>query len=151
METIEHKIAPAHDSIRKLKETAGDNNRRVKGVQAIVWLAEELNKLKGTEFAIQCGIVYGAFACGSKTYQQIDLLLVLEKNTDEELAMNFFVDNIISKIYMEVKILPYLDIINPETLKLSLAHPTPLIRRIQKEGIVFYGINVRTGLLCKHS
>lgn len=125
-----------------MKETAGDNNRRVKGVQAIVWLAEELNKLKGTEFAVQCGILYGAFACGSKTYQQIDLLLVLEKNTDEELAMNFFVDNIISKIYMEVKILPYLDIINPETLKLSLAHPTPLIRRIQEEGIVFYGINV---------
>jgi hypothetical protein len=142
MEAIEHKIAPAHDSIRKLKEMAGDNNRRAKGVQAIVWLAEELNKLKGTEFAVQCGIVYGAFVYGSKTYQQIDLLLVLEKNTDEELAMNFFVDNIISKIYMEVKILPYLDIINPETLKLSLAHPTPLIRCIQKEGIVFYGINV---------
>lgn len=86
--------------------------------------------------------MYGAFVRGSKTYQQIDLLLVLEENTDEELAMNFFLDNIISKIYMKVKILPYLDIINPKTLKLSLAYPTPLIRRIQKEGVVFYGVNV---------
>lgn len=142
MESIEHKIAPAHDSISKLKETADDNNRRAKGVQAIVWLAEELDKLKETEFAIQCGIVYGAFARGSKTYQQIDFLLVLEENTDEEFAMNFFIDNIISKIYMEIKILPYLDIINPKTLKLSLAHPTPLIQQIQEEGIVFYGVNV---------
>jgi hypothetical protein len=141
MEAIKDKIIPARDSIRKLKETTGDNKRRAKGVQAIAWLAEELNKLKGTEFAVQCGIVYGAFARGSKMYQQIDLLLVLKENTDEEFAMNFFVDNIISKIYMEVKILPYLDIINPETLKLSLAHPTPLIRRIQEEGIVFYGVN----------
>jgi len=97
MEAIEHKIAPAHDSIGKLKETAGNNNRRAKGVQAIAWLVEELNKLKDTEFAIQCGVVYGAFARGSKTYQQIDLLLVMEENTNEELAMNFFVDSIISK------------------------------------------------------
>lgn len=125
-----------------MKEAAGDNNRRAKGVQAITWLAEELDKLKNTEFAVQCGIVYGTFARGSKMYQQIDLLLVLRENTDEELAMNFFVDNIISKIYVKVKILPYLDIINPQTLKISLAHPTPLIRRIQEEGIVFYGVNV---------
>lgn len=141
MEAIEYKIASAHDSIRKLKETVGDSKRRTKGIQAITWLAEELDKLKDTEYAVQCGIVYGAFARGSKRYQQIDLLLVLKENTDEEFAMNFFVDNVISKIYMEVKILPYLDIINPKTLKLSLAYPTPLIRRIQKEGIVFYGVN----------
>jgi hypothetical protein len=142
MEAIKHRIVSAHDGIRKLKETVGNNNRRAKGFHAITWLVEELDKLKDTKFAVQCGIVYGAFARGSKTYQQMDFLLILEENTDEELAMNFFIDNIISKIYMEVKILPYLDIINPKTLRLSLDHPTPLIQRIQAEGIVFYGVNV---------
>jgi hypothetical protein len=98
--------------------------------------------LQGTEFAVQCGIVHGPFARGSKTFQQIDLLLVLESNADEELAEEFFVEEILSKIYMEVKILPYLDVLNSESLKPALEHPTPLMMRIQKEGIVFYGHNV---------
>jgi len=44
MEAVKHEIAPAHDGIRKLKETVGNNNRRAKGIQAITWLIEELDK-----------------------------------------------------------------------------------------------------------
>lgn len=142
MGTTEHPIALAHDGILKLKETIGENKRRAKGFHAITWLAEELDQLKGTEFAVQCGIAHGAFARGSKTFQQIDLLLVLEGNTAEDIAMDVIVEKIISKIYMEVRIFLYLNVWNPETLELALAHPTPLTMRIQKEGIVFYGHNV---------
>ena len=142
MENTDHPIALTHDGILKLKETIGENKRRAKGFHAITWLAEELDQLKGTEFAVQCGIAHGAFARGAKRFQQLDLLLALENNADEELAMEFIVDEIISKIYMEVKILPYLNVWNPESFKLALAHPTPLTMGIQKEGIVFYGHNV---------
>ena len=142
METTKHQIPATHEGLITLKETIAQNKRRAKGFHAITWLVEELDKLKGTEYAVQCGVVYGPFARGAKTFQQIDLLLVLEKSPDEELAEEFMVEEILSKIYMEIKILPYLDVLSPEGLKLALEHPTPLIMRILKEGIVFYGQNV---------
>ena len=142
METTKHQIPATHEGLITLKETIAQNKRRAKGFHAITWLVEELDKLKGTEYAVQCGVVYGPFARGAKTFQQIDLLLVLEKSPDEELAEEFMVEEILSKIYMDIKILPYLDVLSPEGLKLALEHPTPLIMRILKEGIVFYGQNV---------
>ena len=142
METTEYQIASTHEGIRKLKETIGENKQRAKGFHAVTWFAEELDQLKGTEFAIQCGVVYGPFARGAKRFQQLDLLLVLENNADEELAEEFIVDEIICKIYMEVRIFLNLDVLNPESLKLTLEHPTPILMRAQKEGIVFYGRNV---------
>jgi hypothetical protein len=42
-------ITAYYDGINKLKETVGDSKKRAKGVQAIMWFAEELDKkLKGT-------------------------------------------------------------------------------------------------------
>ena len=142
METAKHQIVSAHGGIRKLEESIGENKSRAKGFYVITWLAEALDKLNGTEYAVQCGIVYGPFARGAKRFQQIDLLLVLESNADEELAEEFIVDEILSKIYMEVRIFLYLGVLNPESLKLTLEHPTPIMMAVQKEGIVFYGHNV---------
>ena len=142
MKTAEHQIAHTHEGIRKLKETIGDNKMRAKALDAIAWFAEELDKLKGTEFAVQCGVVYGPFARGTKRFQQLDLLLVLENNEDEEIAEEFIIDEIICKIYLEIQIFFNLDALNPEGLKVALQHPTPLIRRILKEGMIFYGHNV---------
>jgi hypothetical protein len=131
----------AYYGINKLKETIGDSKKRAKGVQAIIWFAEELNKLKGTGFAVQCGVIYGAFAKGARRFQQIDILLVLENNVDEGDAFDFIIDNIIAGIYMEIPILFYLDVIAPKTLELAIEHPMPRFRQIQ-EGIVFYGRDV---------
>lgn len=131
----------AYDGINKLKETIGYSKKRAKGVQTIIWFAEELNKLKGTEFAVQCGVVHGAFARGAKRFQQIDILLVLENNVDEGDAFDFIIDNIIAGIYMEIPILFYLDVIAPKTLELAIEHPMPRFRQMQ-EGIVFYGRDV---------
>jgi len=139
MKTTKYQIPATHEGLITLKETIAQNKRRAKGFHAITWLVEELDKLKGTEYAVQCVVAHGPFARGSKTFQQIDLLFVLENNVDEELAMEFLVDEILSKIYMEIKILPYLNVLSPERLKLAIRHPTPLMRRILKEGIVFYG------------
>ena len=135
------KITAYYDVVNKLKETVGDSKKRAKALQAIIWLAEELNKLKGTEFAVQCGVVHGAFARGAKRFQQIDILLVLENNVDESEAFDFIIDNIIAGIYMEIPILFYLDVIVPKTLGLAIEHPMPRFRQMQ-EGIVFYGRDV---------
>jgi hypothetical protein len=131
----------AYNGINKLKETVGDSKKRAKGVQAIIWFAEELNKLKGTGFAVQCGVVHGAFAHGAKRFQQIDILLVLENNVDEGDVFDFIIDNIIAGIYMEIPILFYLDVITPQKLELAIEHPMPRFRQMQ-EGIVFYGRDV---------
>jgi len=71
MNMVRSKIVSAYDGINKLKETIGDNKKRAKGVQAIIWFAEELNKLTGTELAVQCGVVHGAFANGAKRFQAV--------------------------------------------------------------------------------
>ncbi|MBM3241528.1 hypothetical protein FJZ31_35045 [Candidatus Poribacteria bacterium] len=131
--------APSHDVIRKLKETVGDSKKRAKGIQAIVWFAEELNKLKNTEFSVQCGIIYGAFARGAKRFQEIKMLLVLEKNVDEVEAFHFIIDNIFTDIYLETGIYFYLEVVNPKKLEVAYTQPGPLFQQIQKEGIVFYG------------
>lgn len=135
--------APSHDVIRKLKETVGDSKKRAKGIQAIVWFAEELNKLKNTEknteFPVQCGIIYGAFARGAKRFQEIKMLLVLEKNVDEVDAFHYIIDNIFTDIYLETGIYFYLDVVNPKKLQIAHEQPGPLFQRIQREGIVFYG------------
>ena len=136
-----HKIAFAHDGVRKLKETVGDSQKRAKGIEAIAWFVEELDKLKGTEFAIQCAVVHGAFARGAKRFQQMEILLVLERNVDEDDAFDFIIDNTVVDIYMNIPIFLYLDVINPETLKLAIEHPMPRFRQMQ-EGIVFYGQDV---------
>jgi histidinol dehydrogenase len=133
---------PSHDGIHKLKETIGDSKKRAKGIQAIIWFAEELDKLKSTEFSVQCGLVYGSFARGAKRFQQIDMLLVLEKNVDEVEAFHFIIDNIFTDIYLETGIYFYLDVVNPEKLQIAHEQPGPLFHRIQKEGIVFYGRDV---------
>ena len=134
-------IVSAYDGINKLKETIGDNKKRAKGVQAIIWFAEELNKLTGTELAVQCGVVHGAFANGAKRFQQIDILLVLKNNINEGDAFDFIIDNMVAGIYMEIPILFYLDVIAPKTLDLAIKHPMPRFRQMQ-EGIVFYGRDV---------
>jgi len=136
-----YKIVFTHDGIRKLKETIGDSKKRAKGIEAITWFTEELDKLKGTEFAVQCAVVHGTFARGAKRFQQMEILLVLENNVDEDDAFNFIIDNTVVDIYMEIPIFLYLDVINPETLKLAIAHPMPRFRQMQ-EGIVFYGQDV---------
>ena len=141
MKVTTYEIVPAHDGINKLKETVGDSKKRAEGIQAIMWFAEELDKLKCTDFAVQCGVVYGAFARGAKRFQQIDILLVLESNVDESDAFDFIIDNIIAGIYMEIPILFYLDVIAPKTLALAIKHPMPRFRQMQ-EGIVFYGRDV---------
>ena len=142
MKATEHQISSVHKGISRLKETIGESKHRAKVFHAITWFAEELDKLKGTEFAVQCGVVYGPFARGAKRFQQIDLLIVLENNVDQELAEEFIDEEILSKIYMDVKILPYMGALNPKELKLGVEHPTPLMMRILKEGIVFYGHDV---------
>ena len=40
----QYKIAFTHDGIRKLKETIGDSKKRAKGIEAITWFTEELDK-----------------------------------------------------------------------------------------------------------
>jgi hypothetical protein len=142
MKKMEHQIAHTHEGIRKLKETIGNNKMRAKALHAMTWFAEELGKLKETEFAVQCGVVYGPFARGTKQFQQLDLFLVLENSVDEEIAEEFIIDEVICKIYLEIQIFFNLDALNPEGLKVALEHPTPLIRRILKEGMTFYGHNV---------
>jgi len=141
METKELKIAPTHDGVVKLKETVGESKKRAKAVTALIWFVEELDKLKHTEFAVQCALVHGAFARGAKRFQQMEILLVLENNVAEDEAFDFIIDNIITDIYMEIPIFFYLDVINPETLKLSIEHPMPRFRQMQ-EGVVFYGQDV---------
>ena len=141
MGTKEIKIAPAHDGIVKLKETVGDSKRRAKAVQALIWFVEELDKLKHTEFAVQCAVVHGAFARGAKRFQQMEILLVLENNVAEDEAFDFIIDNAVADIYMEIPIFFYLDVINPEKLKLAIERPMPRFQQMQ-EGIVFYGQDV---------
>lgn len=141
MEILKHQIAFAHDGIRKLKATVVDSKKRAKGIEAITWFAEKLDKLKNTEFAVQCAVVHSAFARGAKRFQQMEILLVLENNIDEDDAFDFIIDNTVADIYMEIPIFLYLDVINPETLKLAIEHPTPRFRQMQ-EGIVFYGQDV---------
>ncbi|MBI1930731.1 hypothetical protein HYR99_41610 [Candidatus Poribacteria bacterium] len=142
METSNYQISSTHEGIIKLKGTIGENKRRAKGVYALTWFAEELEQLKGTEYSVQCGVVYGPFARGAKRVQQLDLLLVLENDVDEDVAMEFIVEKIICKIYMEVRIFFYLDVLNSESLKPAIESPTPLMMRILKEGTVFYGRDV---------
>ncbi len=149
MEITAYKTASTSDGINKLKETVGDSKKRAKGVTAILRLAEGLNQLKGTDFAVQCGIIYGAFAKGTKRFQQIETLLVLEKNVDEVDAFNFIVDNILCDIYLDLGIYFALDVMNPKKLQLAQSQPGPLFHRIQAEGILFYGQDVlHQELLC---
>ncbi|MBM3236980.1 hypothetical protein FJZ31_11875 [Candidatus Poribacteria bacterium] len=143
MKVTTYEIVSAYDSINKLKETVGDSKKRAKGVQAIMWFAEEMDKkLKGTVFAIQCGVIYGAFAKGARRFQQIETLLVLEENVAEVDTFDFIVDNILCDIYLELGIYFSLDVMNPKKLQLALMQPGPLFHRIQKEGILFYGQDV---------
>ncbi len=141
METKELKIAPTHGGIAKLKETVGDSKKRAKALSALIWFVEELDKLKHTEFAVRYAVIYGAFARGAKRFQQMEILLVLENNVAEDEAFDFIIDNAVADIYMEIPILFYLDVINPEMLKLAIEHPMPRFRQMQK-GIVFYGQDV---------
>jgi len=141
METGAHKIALTHDGLMELKATVGGSKKRAEAIQAIARFIEELDKLKGTPFAVQCGVIYGTFARGAKRFQQVDTLLVLENNVDEGDAFDFIIDNIVAGIYMEIPILFYLDVIAPKTLELAIEHPMPRFRQMQ-EGIVFYGRDV---------
>jgi len=109
METGKHKIAPTHDGPRKLKATVGNSKKRAKAIQAIVRFVEGLDKLKGTPFAVQCGFLHGAFARGARRFQQVDTLLVLEKNADEVDAFDFIIDDIFCDIYLDTGIYFYLD------------------------------------------
>ena len=91
------------------------------------------------EFAVKCAVVHGAFARSAKRFQQMEILLILENNVVEYEAFDFIIDNAVVDIYMEIPILFYLDVINPNTLKLAIEHPMPRFRQVQKEGIIFYG------------
>ena len=142
MEITADKTASTSDSINKLKETIGDSKKRARAIQAIARFVEELDQLKGTFFALQCGVIYGAFARGAKRFQQIDTLLVLEKNTDEVDAFDFIIDHIFCDIYLDTGIYFYITVMNPKTLQLATEQPSPRFRQIQKEGILFYGRNV---------
>ena len=142
METEEYKILPTHNGLRELKTTVGDSEKRSKAIQAITRFIEELDKLKSTPFAVQSGVIHGAFAHGARTFQQVDTLLVLEKNADEVDAFDFIIDNIFCDIYLDTGIYFYIAVMNPETLQSAITQPSPLFRRIQEEGILFYGRNV---------
>lgn len=142
MKTKEHKIVPTHNGLMELKATAGDSKKRAKAIQAISQFVEELDKLKGTPFAVRCGVIHGAFARGARRFQQVDTLLVLEKNADEVDAFDFVIDNIFCDIYLDTGIYFYIAVMNPATLQSAIAQPSPLFRRIQKEGIVFYGQDI---------
>jgi hypothetical protein len=67
---------------------------------------------------------------------------VLEKNSDEVDAFDFIIDNIFCDIYLDTGIYFYIAVMNPTTLQLAIAQPSPLFRRIREEGIVFYGQDV---------
>ena len=142
MEVIEHKITLTHDGLGQLKATVGDSKKRAKAIQAIERFAEELDNLKGTSFAVQCGVIHGAFARGARRFQQIDTLLVLEKSADEVDAFDFIIDNIFCDIYLDTGIYFYIAVMNPATLQSAIAQPSPLFRQIQKEGILFYGQDI---------
>jgi len=142
MEAKEHKIAPTHDGLRELKATVGNSKKRATAIQAIVRFVEGLDKLKGTPFAVQCGLLHGAFARGARRFQQVDTLLVLEKNADEVDAFDFIIDNIFCDIYLDTGIYFYIAVMNPATLQSAIAQPSPLFRRIQEEGILFYGQDI---------
>lgn len=142
METEEYKISPTHNGLRELKTTVGDSEKRAKAIQAITRFVEELDKLEGTPFAAQSGVIHGAFAHGARTFQQVDTLLVLEKNVDEVDAFDFIIDNIFCDIYLDTGIYFYIAVMNPETLQSAITQPSPLFHRIQEEGILFYGWDV---------
>ena len=142
MAAEKHKIAPTHDGLRELKATVGDSKKRAKAVQAIARFDEELDKLKGTHFAIQSGVIQGAFARGARRFQQIDMLLVLAQDVDEVDAFDFIIDNIFCDIYLDTGIYFYIAVMNPTTLQSAIAQPSPLFRKIQQEGILFYGQDV---------
>lgn len=135
-------IMSTSEGINKLKETVGDSKKRARAIQAIMRFVEGLDKLKGTPFAVQCGVIHGALARGARRFQQVDTLLVLEKNADEVDVFDFIIDNIFCDIYLDTGIYFYLALMNPETLQSAIAQPSPLFRQIQKEGILFYGQDV---------
>ena len=101
--------------------------------------AEELEKLTGTDFAVQCGIIYGTFVKGARRFQQIETLLVLEKNVGEAEAFEFIVDGILCDIYLDIGIYFDVNVMTPEKLELALIQPGPLFHRVQEEGICLYG------------
>jgi len=139
MESREREVLPTYDGVRELKTTVGDSKKRAKAIQAIMRFVEELDKLNDTIFAVQCGVIHGAFARGAMRFQQIDTLLVLERDSDEVDAFDFIIDNIFCDIYLDTGIYFYIAVMNPVTLQSAITQPSPLFRRIQEEGIVFYG------------